>query len=179
MIPANQSDQRTRERIWRSSADFRNWFLQEKNQQCVSVNENGESTLAEDPSLSETDEPLAESSYGSSNSIKRSRRATQKAGYLSLEEAAGSGMNLQSTGQTAAVGKGYLQNSTHPPTSLSGECPWFLQNPGATPLNDPPPTAPLRQHKRPAPQPGTHYTHPPQLNLPLNTVRSKLFAQLK
>lgn len=81
------------------------------------------------------------------------------------------GMNLQSTGQTAAVGKGYHQSTALQQNSLSsGECPWYLQNPGAALNNNnnpaPPPTAPLRQHKRPAPQPGVAQfpVHLPQVH---------------
>lgn len=55
-------------------------------------------------------------------------------------------INLQSSGQTVVVGhhRGYSQ-----PSSTNSGDPWFLQS-TAHPA---PPTAPARQHKRPAPQP--------------------------
>lgn len=111
-----------------------------------------------------------------SSTIKRARRNSsgQRAGQLELCRGPSDGMNLQSTGQTAAVGKGYLQSTGHPPNSLSGECPWFLQNPGVALHNNPPlpPTAPLRQHKRPAPQPGSQFpTGTP--HLPSHTVSTR------
>lgn len=55
-------------------------------------------------------------------------------------------INLQSSGQTVVVGhhRGFSQ-----PSSTNSADPWFLQT--SHPM---PPTAPARQHKRPAPQPG-------------------------
>lgn len=58
-------------------------------------------------------------------------------------------LNLQSSaGQTSVVGhhRGFSQ-----PTAANSGDPWFLQSTG----HQMPPTAPARQHKRPAPQPGT------------------------
>lgn len=57
-------------------------------------------------------------------------------------------LNLQASGQTVIVGhhRGFSQSSA----VNSGSDPWFLQ----TTSHEMPPTAPARQHKRPAPQPG-------------------------
>lgn len=56
-------------------------------------------------------------------------------------------LNLQTSGQTSVVGhhRGFSQ-----PTAANTGDPWFLQSTG----HQMPPTAPARQHKRPAPQPG-------------------------
>lgn len=166
-----------------SSADFENWYLKKKVERCVSSDcqpsdfewtnnaapEWLKSSIEDDDDAQSLNEswrrkPSHRNSVETSSSTtKRARRNStgQIAGQLLFSRAASGGMNLQSTGHTAAVGKGYLQSSAHPPNSLSGECPWFLQNPAAA-LNNPPPTAPLRQHKRPAPQPGgqPQFSHP-------------------
>lgn len=74
----------------------------------------------------------------------------------------GPAINLQSSAQTVVVGhhRGYSQSST----AQSSSDPWFLQTSTASASatsasvsshNQMPPTAPARQHKRPAPQPGT------------------------
>lgn len=159
------------------SADFDNWYLKKNTERCVSsdcqpINFDWPTNTAPEwlkSSIEDDSHSLNESwsrkashrdSVESASTTKRARRNStgQIAGQLLFSRAASCGMNLQST---AAVGKGYLQSSAHPPNSLSGECPWFLQNP-ATSLNKSPPTAPLRQHKRPAPQPGvqSQFSHP-------------------
>ncbi|GAB0097383.1 Tyrosine-protein kinase [Sergentomyia squamirostris] len=79
-------------------------------------------------------------------------------------------LNLQSSGQTAVVGhhRGFSQvsASTGGGGSTSGDCPWFMA------AHQMPPTAPIRQHKRPAaPQPGvtlqqTTTKHHPQMSNP-------------
>lgn len=59
-------------------------------------------------------------------------------------------INLQSSGQTAVVGhhRGFSSTVVAAANSAaSGDCPWFMPH-------QMPPTAPARQHKRPAPQPG-------------------------
>lgn len=157
-----------------NSVDFANWFLKRRDSpedstipsacandhvECRSFVGSCEN-LIQKSRLGES--ACRETTDTGSSTTKRARRNStgQIASQLGLcGRGPGGGMNLQSTGQTAAVGKGYLQGATHPPNSLAGECPWFLQNPGAalTNSNPPPPTAPLRQHKRPAPQPGTQF----------------------
>ncbi|XP_055544607.1 tyrosine-protein kinase CSK isoform X2 [Wyeomyia smithii] len=60
-------------------------------------------------------------------------------------------INLQSSGQTAVVThhRGFSSTVVAAANSAaSGDCPWFMPH-------QMPPTAPARQHKRPAPQPGT------------------------
>lgn len=80
-------------------------------------------------------------------------------------------LNLQSPGQTVVVShhRGFSQ-----PSSANTGDPWFLQS-----SHQMAPTAPARQHKRPAPQPGSitqqqqsHILPPiPQTQLhPANTV---------
>lgn len=82
-------------------------------------------------------------------------------------------INLQSPGQTVVVShhRGFSQ-----PSSANTGDPWFLQS-----SHQMAPTAPTRQHKRPAPQPGSitqqqqsHILPPiPQAQLPshpANTV---------
>ncbi|XP_058824972.1 uncharacterized protein LOC131685336 isoform X2 [Topomyia yanbarensis] len=59
-------------------------------------------------------------------------------------------INLQSSGQTAVVShhRGFSSTVVAAANSAaSGDCPWFMPH-------QIPPTAPARQHKRPAPQPG-------------------------
>ncbi|XP_055690049.1 tyrosine-protein kinase CSK isoform X2 [Lutzomyia longipalpis] len=72
-------------------------------------------------------------------------------------------LNLQSSGQTAVVGhhRGFSQvsASTGGGGSTSGDCPWFMA------AHQMPPTAPIRQHKRPAPQPGILLHTQPQPNV--------------
>lgn len=67
-------------------------------------------------------------------------------------------LNLQSSGQTAVVGhhRGFSQVSA---SNQQPDCPWFMA------AHQMPPTAPIRQHKRPAPQPGILlHTQQPQPN---------------
>lgn len=59
-------------------------------------------------------------------------------------------LNLQTTGQTVVVG--HHRGFSQPASATSGD-PWFLQT--NTSSHQMPPTAPARQHKRPAPQPGS------------------------
>lgn len=68
-------------------------------------------------------------------------------------------LNLQSPGQTVVVShhRGFSQ-----PSSANAGDPWFLQS-----SHQMAPTAPARQHKRPAPQPGSIQQQQPVHHLPL------------
>lgn len=63
-------------------------------------------------------------------------------------------INLQSSGQTAVVGgghhRGFPSSVVSSTTTTTDDCPWFMQPGHQLQM---PPTAPTRQHKRPAPQP--------------------------
>lgn len=171
----------TRQQNLIASADFENWYLRKRDDQDSGIATSDISSLrslwadqhVESRLLTGSCEHLTQSDdapehqgrlhhslqgiENGSSTTKRARRNSTGQIAVGPPLANCSGMNLQSTGQTAAVGKGYLQTTTaHPQNSLAGECPWYLQNPGANsnPPLLPPPTAPLRQHKRPAPQPG-------------------------
>lgn len=183
-----------------SSADFENWYLKKRDD---SGNLPQWTDHVESRSLAGSHEQLTDkqtkeqkkatqslysassSSSSSASSSTRTKRARRNStGQIAVAAAADQGllhdcvggMNLQSTGQTAAVGKGYHQTTAHPQNSLSGECPWYLQNPGSAVNNNnnpPPPTAPLRQHKRPAPQPGGHNPFPASHLPPHNQSHSQ------
>lgn len=69
--------------------------------------------------------------------VRRNTGNTTKEEVMNSHTAA---LNLQSTGH-----RGFPQVTST--SNNSNECPWFLPH-------QMPPTAPARQHKRPAPQPG-------------------------
>ncbi|XP_059612368.1 tyrosine-protein kinase CSK isoform X2 [Phlebotomus argentipes] len=89
------------------------------------------------------------------------RRNSSGATELVVMNSHATALNLQSSGQTAVVGhhRGFSQVSAGSGGgSTSGDCPWFMA------AHQMPPTAPLRQHKRPAPQPGVILHSQPQPN---------------
>lgn len=202
-----QFHSRTRQQSLISSADFENWYLKKREDDdendpasrlqwtehaesrslvgsCEHLNRKSAGQTLEQEGQSRDTRTSPDSANGSSTTKRARRNSTgQIAGAVLLN--GGCGMNLQSTGQTAAVGKGYHQTTAPSQNSLSGECPWYLQNPGpgaAAALNNnnnninsnvPPPTAPLRQHKRPAPQPGGHSPFPASHLPPHNQSHSQ------
>lgn len=72
----------------------------------------------------------------------RRRNSTGSVGVMNSHA-----FNLQTTGHQAVV-VGHHRGFSQPSSANTGD-PWFLQK-----SHEMPPTAPARQHKRPAPQPG-------------------------
>lgn len=73
----------------------------------------------------------------------RRRNSTGSVGVMNSHA-----LNLQTSGHQA-VAVGHHRGFSQPSTANTGD-PWFLQT-----AHEMPPTAPTRQHKRPAPQPGS------------------------
>ncbi|XP_062712857.1 tyrosine-protein kinase TXK isoform X2 [Aedes albopictus] len=99
------------------------------------------------PPYQQQQDPYQHHLYQNTLSRRNSTGSSALNGGMNSHTAA---INLQSSGQTAVVShhRGFSSTVVAAANSAaSGDCPWFMPH-------QMPPTAPARQHKRPAPQPG-------------------------